>query len=238
MTFPKWLKFPDLSGPMKIFIVLVVLVGVVGGSYYAYTTMNHHQQATQPRAAASDQTVPPADTKLPAAPAKNPNADALPFTATNIVHRKEGLESPMIRQLMAHPDLAVNAHVKGVKAFTGDRNDTVALKKWAGVVADIVVRNAGFIGPHFCEEFQIRSPETVAVVILKDSDGSLKIAQYAVHKNAAASGTAGITSTTGTLIATQNVVATSATAHFIGPQDGTTVLPAPYRQFEYMFVPS
>jgi hypothetical protein len=151
---------------------------------------------------------------------------ALPFTAMNIVHRKEGLEHPMIRQLMADPDLAVNAHVKGIKPFTGDRKDTAKLKKWAGGVAEILVRNAGNKGPHFYEEIRVRAPETVAVVIVKDLAGSLSIAQYAVHHG-----------TTFAPIATQSVATTSAAAHFIGPQDGTTVLPAPYRQFEYMFVP-
>jgi len=232
VTFPKWLKFTDLSGSMRIFIVLVVMMGLVGGSYYSYTARHHRLQTTLLPGMANQtvaSTVPPAAT---------PNADTLPFIAMNIVHRKEGLEHPMIRQLMADPDLAVNAHVKGVKAFTGDRNDTVALKKWAGGVAQILVENGGSIGPQFREEFRVKAPETVAVVIVKDPDGSLKIVQYAIHNNAATSSNAGTTSTTGTLIATQSIATTSAAMHFIGPQDGTTVLPAPYRQFEYMFVPS
>jgi hypothetical protein len=152
----------------------------------------------------------------------------------NIVHRREGLEHPMIRQLMADPDLAVNAHVKGIKAFPGDRNDTAALKKWAGVVADILARRTGNIGPHFHEEIGIKAPETVAVVIVKDPDGSLKVVQYAVNQKTAAAGTA---NNTFTLIATQNVASSGATAQFIGPQDGTTALHLPYSQFEYMFVP-
>jgi hypothetical protein len=197
----------SLSRTTIIGIVLVVLAVIAGVIYHFYPRAQ--VQVTVPP--------PPPTTTLTA---------ALPFSPMNIVHRREGQEHPMIRQLMADPDLVAGTHVKGIKPFAGDRKDTAKLKKWAGGVAQILAQNAGFIGPHFREEFRVRAPETVAVVIVKDLTGSLMIRQYAVHHGA-----------TFAPIATQSVAATSAAAHFIGPQDGTTVLPAPYRQFEYMFVP-
>ncbi len=169
-----------------------------------------------------------------------------PALAMKTVHRGEGLEHPMIRQLMANPDLVVNTHIAGLKTFTGDRNNKAALKKWAGIQADILARNTGFIGPLFNEEIRVKMPETTAVSIEKESDGSLKIVEQSVQEVAitlsfSTEANATVPSNTGpslTQIASQNVATTSAAAHFIGPQNGTIALRSPYSQFAYMFVPN
>jgi hypothetical protein len=259
-------SFSNLHTMTKIFIVIMAVIVIGWGSYYASTRF-HHQQVNQQNAATQSAAAAQADAAAKAAAEAKVAADAkaaadaaaantakavTPDPTIKIVHKKEGLEHPIIRQLMADPDLLVDSKIVGVKPFTGDRDDKVALKKWAGIEADILACHAGFIGPKFHEEIRVKAPETVAVSLEKDVDGGLKVVEYSatqVPTPAATPGTTAATvadasSGTGTttsnltltLVASQNVAPTIAEAHFIGPQDGTTVLPSPFSSYEYMYV--
>jgi hypothetical protein len=165
-----------------------------------------------------------------------------------VVHAGEGIEHALIRQLMANPDLLANpgAFAKlGLKAFTGNRTDKASLKKWAGTQADLLAHGAGYFGPKFHEEIHVQLPGIMSYMIEKDSaNGNLSIVEYPTVPMVAPPATPGTTtvSTKGhpgstlTPISSHAIATTLAAAHFIGPQDGTTILPAPYRSYEYMFV--
>jgi len=192
--------------------------------------------------------------KSAAAPAPTPASTSAAITTMNVVHKGEGREHPMIRQLMADPDILAEpgddlAKI-GVKPFTGDRdNDKAAFKHWAGVMAHILETASGGIGPKFHEEIRVKAPETIAVRIEKDpTAGTILVVTYSVTATQSTSPETATTTVAGTSTATTNtsftatqvvsqtVATTLADAHFIGPQDGTTALPAPYNQFEYMYV--
>jgi hypothetical protein len=213
----------------------------VGGSYYFYPQPNHQQTVVADPTLAYQPTPAPAPApKLDATPTPAP----APATADKVVHKGEGIEHPLIRQLVANSDLLANpgAYAKlGVKAFTGDRTDKAALKKWAGVQADILARGIGHtdnkFGAH--EEIRILHPDTRAYAIEKDATGTLSVVEYSASKvspSPTTSETTAAPSFTLAQVSSHSVATTSAAAHFVGPLDGTTVLPAPLSSYEYMYV--
>jgi hypothetical protein len=125
----------------------------------------------------------------------------------NVVHSGEGIESPLIRQLIADPSLA---------GFSGNRDDARAVKQWAGRQAHLLAIKAGFVEWKFGEEMRVKYPGVSAFRIEKDSTGKLTIVEYAVSSMMSA-GASGYSQ-----VSVHQVAATVTTSHFIGPMDGTT----------------
>lgn len=212
------------SRPAVIAIVLIALAAIACG-VYGYTA--RHSQKTA-AAATTKQVVPPSAVLLAPKPALTP----MPVDRSIcIVHKGEGIEHALIRQLMADPSVA---------GFQGKTDDTSTLKQWADHEAHVLALKAGYIGKKFGEEIRVQSPETMAYVIEKDPvNGNLQIVEYSTVRGipSPATPTSPDNEAPGfRQLASHGVTTTIAAAHFIGPQDGTTVLPNPYRTYEYMYV--
>ena len=203
-------------------VTVVLLTGVFVGRYLLPTGTHNAVVAPTSGAAATTPTttkpvVPPPATTQPGATPVQPSFDF----ARDVVHGTEGVEHPIIRILMEHPEIIPGG-------FTGDANDKAALKKWAGVQSHLLAYRGGLIGPHFREEIWVLHPNMVAVQLEKNQDGSLRIAMYLVQNGVMATSP----------VVNHNVAPTVAAARFIGPQNGTTALSAPYSSIEYMHVPN
>jgi hypothetical protein len=204
-----------------IAIILIALAAIVWG-IYAYAPHSSKTTAT----ASAKQVVPPPT----ATPVSKPAAPAPVDKSICVVKAGEGIEHALIRQLMADPSIA---------QFQGDANDKTALKQWAGHKAHVLALKAGYIGKKFGEEIRVRLPNTMVYVIEKDPvSGNIQIVEYSAVQVAtsATPGTPNNGIPNFMQISSHAIATTMATAHFIGPQDGTTVLPNPYRSYEYMYV--
>jgi hypothetical protein len=212
----KSLSMPHRSTVIASILLLIVTAIVIG--LIVHTRSLSHQVVV---------VVPPKPVTPPPAAVKPPVVDR----SIGIVHAGQGVEHALIRQLMANPSTA---------GFQGNSEDKSELKQWAGHEAHILALKAGYIGSKFGEEIRVRHPDAMAYVIEKDStSGNLQIVEYSTLQVAPPSATqrtndenaAGFVQ-----IASHGVAASIATAQFIGPQNGTTVLPAPCNTYEYMYV--
>ncbi len=96
------------------------------------------------------------------------------------VRKGGGVESPLIRQLMAEPGLVVDnlANRKiGLSPFQGDTGDKAALKQWAGQQAHLFA-----IGRYYVDlqsGIEVRVKQVGAVYLLRASaDGTLSVDKY------------------------------------------------------------
>jgi hypothetical protein len=90
------------------------------------------------------------------------------------VRKGEGIERPLIRQLMASPDLY---------GFKGDASNNAAVKTWAEKKAHVIAIKAGYVDRKFGGEIRVKHPGEVAYVLENDDHGGLRVAEYANHGN-------------------------------------------------------
>ena len=187
----------------------------------------------------SSKQLPVADLKKNSAP-EVPKPYQLPDFLVAGVHKTEGIENPLIRQLTADPARA---------GYTG-KNNAVAIKKWVGREVHIRAVRAGLIGRKFGEEIRVKAADQVAVVFQNDEKGNLIIVQYTAAALAAATAAQKLATATASpltggttkdgFLLTKEIVypvaPTIAASHFVGPQDGTTILSPPYSQHLFMYV--
>ncbi len=156
----------------EVLVGLALVVGSVTGTYVATL----HFAASGPRQEMASAPSPahsvgnnPASTLTP------PTSSAsLPSFAMAGVHKGEGVESPLIRELIAHPAIAQGTAYR----FTGDTQNPEAVKAWADHTAAVLATKAGFVDWKFGREVRIARANTVAFVIQRHNN-SLRVAQYA-----------------------------------------------------------
>jgi hypothetical protein len=213
--------------PYILTILIIVMLVFAGFSWILH------------RAHAPKQPQPVARKTVPAPEVPRPYQ--LPNFSVAGVHAIEGIEHPLIRQLIANPSLA---------GYTGDENDTAAVKQWAGHEVHVRTLKAGLIGRKFGEEIRVKTADQLAFVFQKDDKGNLVIVQYTATALAAAAAAqasrttiasplAGGITKDGILLTTEIIYPIApaiAQSHFVGPQDGTTVLSPPHAQHLYMYV--
>ncbi len=215
MKLPVGLRTMSRTG--MIFAGLVVLIALSGWGIYllqksrsaenaqqealiAAAEKKMAQEAAQSKAAATAA----ADLKTRAKAIQSTETAA---SADPVVHKGEGVEHPLIRQLEANPSIADILPSR----FTGNRSDMAAVKQWAEHEAAVLAIKAGLVGWRFGEEYRIKTPDTVAVTIAHDPNGGLIIVQYAASstllEKSAAMKTAETTATVAppTPLAPQNV---------------------------------
>lgn len=90
--------------------------------------------------------------------------------ATATVKRTEGIEHPLIRQLMNDPTLVDDPKEK----FQGNRADIVALKRWAGRQAHLVAIKAGYVDWKFGAWIYVY-PDRIAYILRKGANGHLQV---------------------------------------------------------------
>jgi hypothetical protein len=146
-------------------------------------------------------------------------------------HWKNGIEHPLIRQLIAKPAIVDSTTFE----FKGDRNDASAVKHWADTTAHLLAIRAGYVDAQFGGEVRVTVGDKLAYVIQKTTDNKVVIAEYAVPaaSQTATSNTATTTAPV-TPTATHNVVAIVAAAQFFGvTSEGK---PARLPAYEYAYL--
>lgn len=90
-----------------------------------------------------------------------------------IVRKVEGVEHPLIRQLVDEPEYW---------GFIGDTSRKAKVQKWAGRKAHILASNAGFVDLLRGAEIRVARPDTVAYVLVK-TNGKISIQVFLKDKN-------------------------------------------------------
>src|SRR6185437_5826152 len=149
MTSPAGGLSSQTKVPLIIGIIVLVVAAVIGGLWFS----RHHKP--------SKPTVPPPLAKVVKAPTVQPQEPPIDFSVAG-VHKGEGAESPIIRELIADPSL--------IPHYKGDVNDEKAVRHAAEHEAHLLAIKAGLVEWKFGEEAMIKAPDTVAFVVRKDHD--------------------------------------------------------------------
>ncbi len=155
----------------EVLVGLALVVGSVTGTYVAML----HFAAPAPRQEMAS-APPPAHSvgnNNPATFTPPTSSASLPSFTMAGVHKGEGVESPLIRELIARPAIAQGTAYR----FTGDTQNAKAVKAWADHTAAVLATRAGFVDWKFGREVRIAKANTVAFVITREKEG-LHIVQY------------------------------------------------------------
>lgn len=163
----------------NIVITIIAVILLVALTEYARMgkTARNNQPAVAMATVVTGHLVPPQSVLPTPSSLKKPNIkDQL---AMGMVRRREGMEHPLIRQLIANPELITLATKEGMTPFLGDAKNKVALKKWAGRQADILAESSGFkFRGDGGAEVRIKNPDEIAFIIVTNGSGGLSIAEY------------------------------------------------------------
>jgi hypothetical protein len=151
---------------VPIIVGTIVILFVIGVLLWHYTSRQNQPSNVKPTAGTM-QKQKPAD-QIPASVKPTGPSAAQIVLAT--VRKGEGIEHALIRQLVDDP---MNY------GFTGDQNDSAAVKKWAGHQAHVLAIKAGYYDWKFGAEVRVKAPNTTAYVLQEDADGNLQIGEYA-----------------------------------------------------------
>ena len=163
-------------------------------------------------------------------------AQTATIKSASIVGKGEGIEHPLIRQLVADPSIVDGQQVVCGKKeisleFDGDTDDKAAVKHWAGRVAHLITTcGIGKVDSKFGGEIRVSAANTVAYVIEKDDAGALSVAEYKVPPDSDSKSDDNVT---GTQAATHDVV-TTGPATFLGVDGDGKKLTLP--SYEYLYV--
>jgi hypothetical protein len=150
-------------------------------------------------------------------------------------HWTEGIEHPLIRQLVANPDICKNT--KDCKSFSGDRSDARAVKQWAGQQAGVLAFKAGYVD-QFGAEVRVKEGNKMAYIIQKNAGGDIQIVEGTVTTPPSATATtpdSGGTFQLSSIAGSHTVVASVAAAQFIGASPKTgDVVPVPVYEYVYL----
>ena len=165
-----------------LFAALVVLIALFSGwGVYLLQKSRSAEDARQAAviAAAEKRMMQKAADAMTAAKARVDNTPPSAQTAVPVdpvVHKGQGIEHPLIRQLEADPSIADILPSR----FTGNRNNRAAVKRWAEHEVAVLAIKAGLVGWQFGEEYRIKTPDTVAVSFVRSpKNDRLIIVQYA-----------------------------------------------------------
>ncbi len=166
------MRKPIVITIIGVFLLVAFLAGYITARK---TARNNRPAATMATAVTGFRVSPPI---LPTAsnPEKPNIKDKL---AMGMVRNREGMEHPLIRQLMANPGVITFATKKGTTPYRGYKNNKVALKTWAGRQADILAEDSGFkFRGDGGAEVRILNPNEVVFLIVADGSGGVSIAEY------------------------------------------------------------
>jgi len=175
-------------------------------------------------------------TSVASATAQAAAAKTATIKVSEIVGKGQGIEHPLIRQLIADLSIADGKKVCGQNVeFKGDTDDKAAVKKWAGRVAHLLAIGAGKVDRKFGGEIRVKAANTVAYHIadVDGHDDELTVIEYSATAD---SGSAPDDDVTGTESARHDVVTAISDASFLGI-NATSGEKLTLPSYEYLFLP-
>lgn len=205
---------------VAIVLAILVTVGIVGWVHPKHTQPEKVATASAAQSVASK----PATLPAPAAMV-DPTAPSAAQMQLAVVHKGEGVENALIRQLAADPV---------AYGFTGKQDDAKAVHQWAGRQAHLLAIKTGYYDWKFGAEVRVAAPDKMAYVIQKNDAGNLTVVEYTVKNPSQASPDASASSSTLSQGVTRVASATVGASNFFGASPVTgNKIPVPHGEYVY-----